>query len=71
MTPRQSEQLQAHVTEIAKLLYDDAQVKGLPMGNLLEIEMAVRSQLLQHVSPKLGIFLSTPLPGPTPDTPEP
>jgi hypothetical protein len=56
MTPRQSQQLQTHVTEIAKLLYDDAQAKGLPMGNLLEIEMAVRSQLLQRVSPKLGIF---------------
>lgn len=58
MTPEQHEKLQAHVSEIAKLLYNDAQAKGLPMTNLTEIEMAVRSQLLRHVSPELGFFLS-------------
>jgi hypothetical protein len=31
------------------------------MGNLSEIEMTVRSQLLRHVSPELGIFLSKQL----------
>jgi hypothetical protein len=71
MTPQQNQQLQAHVKEIAQLLYDDAQAKGLPMSNLTEIEMAVRSQLLRHVSPELGIFLSAQLQGQTPDTPEP
>ena len=45
--------------EIAKLLYADAEAKDLPMSNLTEIEMTVRSQLLQHVSPDIGIFLST------------
>lgn len=71
MTPEQSQQLHGHVQEIAKLLYDDAQSKGLPMSNLLEIEMAVRSQLLRHVSPELGVFLSAQLPGQIRDTPEP
>jgi hypothetical protein len=56
MPPEQSQQLPAHVKEIAQLLYDDAQAKGLPMSNLTEIEMAVSSQLLRHVSPELGFF---------------
>jgi len=67
MTPEQNHQLQTHVTEIAKLLYADAQAKGLPMNNLIEIEMAVRSQLLRHVSPELGNFLSARLLAQTPD----
>jgi hypothetical protein len=71
MTPEQSQQLQAHVKEIAQLLYNDAQAKGLPMNNLTEIKMAVSSQLLRHVSPELGFFLSAQLPDQTPDTPEP
>jgi hypothetical protein len=70
MTPEQHDKLQSHVSEIAKLLYDDAQAKGLPMTNLTEIEMAVRSQLLRHVSPELGNFLSKQQLGQTLDTPE-
>lgn len=71
MTPEQNQQLQAHVSEIAKLLYADAQAQGLPMGNLIEIEMAVRSQLLHHVSPEIGIFLSTQRSAQTAATAEP
>jgi hypothetical protein len=70
MTPEQHDKLQAHVSEIAKLLYDDAQAKGLPMTNLTEIEMAVRSQLLRHVPPELGNFLSKQQLGQTLDTRE-
>ena len=70
MTPEQHQQLQGHVSEIAKLLYADAQTKGLPMGNLSEIEMAVRSQLLRYVSPELGIFLSKQLSAQTQATDE-
>jgi hypothetical protein len=47
--------------EISNGFYSDAEAKGLPMGNLSEIEMTVRSQLLHHVSPELGIFLSKQL----------
>lgn len=70
MTPEQHQQLQRHVNEIAQLLYADAQTKGLPMGNLSEIEMTVRSQLLRHVSPELGIFLSKQLSAQTQATDE-
>ena len=49
-------QLKAHVREIVKLLYADAEAKDQPMNNLTEIEMTVRSQLLQHVSPDRGAF---------------
>ena len=70
MTPEQHQQLQRYVNEIAKLLYSDAQTKGLPMGNLSEIEMTVRSQLLRHVSPELGIFLSKQLSAQTQATDE-
>lgn len=58
MTPEQHQKLQEHVSEIAKLLYADAQAQELPMANLSEIEMTVRSQLLRRVSPEVGIFLS-------------
>jgi len=70
MTPEQHQHLQRYVTEIAKLLYADAQTKALPMGNLSEIEMTVRSQLLRHVSPELGIFLSKQLSAQTQATDE-
>jgi hypothetical protein len=70
MTPEQHQHLQRHVSEIAKLLYSDAEAKGLPMSNLSEIEMTVRSQLLRHVSPELGIFLSKQLSAQTQATDE-
>jgi hypothetical protein len=40
------------------------------MGNLSEIEITVRSQLLRHVSPELGIFLSKQLSAQTQATDE-
>ena len=69
MTPEQKQQLQAHVTEIAKLLHADATAQGMEMGTLVEIEKTVRSQLLTHVSPEIGNFLSTYAPTQTTDTP--
>ena len=69
MTPEQKQQLQAHVTEIAKLLYVEATAQGMELGTLVEIKKTVRSQLLTHVSPEIGNFLSTPAPTQTTDTP--
>ena len=71
MTPEQKLQLHAHVTEIAKLLHADATAQGMAMGTLAEIEKTVRSQLLTHVSPDIGNFLSTRAPTQTADTLEP
>lgn len=71
MTPKQKQQLQTHVTEIAKLLHADTAAQGMKMSTLTEIEKTVRIQLLTHVSPEIGIFLSTLAPSQTPDTPEP
>lgn len=60
MTPEHQQALETHVNEIAKILYADALEQGLSMNGLGEIEQAVRRQLQTHVSPDLGLFLSTP-----------
>lgn len=70
MTPDQKDQLQAHVTEIAKLLYADASAQGMEMDTLADIEATVRSQMLTHVSPEIGNFLSTLAPAQTEDISE-
>jgi hypothetical protein len=62
MTPAQSKQLKAHVEAIAQLLYADAVGQGMCLGSLGEIEQSVRSQILDHVAPEVGIFLSTAAP---------
>ncbi len=59
MPPEQQQELNACVERLAELLYQDAAAQSLPMGTLAEIESTVRQQLLSHVSPHLGIFLST------------
>lgn len=58
MTPDSRQQLDEHVRAIAQLLYADAEAKGMPMDSLGDIEQTVRTQLLAHVSPGLGDFLS-------------
>ena len=59
MTPEQREQMQQHISAIAQILYDDAEATGMNMENLAEIEHTVRCQLQRHVSPEVGLFLST------------
>ena len=71
MTPDEKQQLQAHLREAAKLLYADAETNDMPMATLAEIEMTVRQQLLNHVSPVMGNFLSRAALGQRPDTLEP
>ena len=70
MTPEQRQKLQAHLSEVAKLLYADADANDMPMGTLAEIEMTVRSQVLHHVSPSLGNFLSKAVQAQTQDIPD-
>ena len=49
-------ELQAHVRAIAALLYADTTPEQV--ATLADIEETVRAQLLEHVSPEIGIFLS-------------
>lgn len=59
MTPEDEKALNEHVQAIAKILYQDADKSQ--MTNLAEIEAMVRSQVQQHVTPELGVFLSQAL----------
>ena len=65
MTPDAQQQLSAHVTEIARILYADAEDKQMGMDSLGEIEQTIRIQLQKHVSPNLALFLSTIAPNQT------
>ena len=62
MTPNQQEALAAHLNAIAQILYEDSDPTA--MTNLEAIELTVRQQIQQHVSPELGRFLSAKLPKP-------
>jgi hypothetical protein len=56
MTPAEKAELKQHVQAIAKILYADTDKTQLT--NLGAIEATVRSQIQEHVSPQLGVFLS-------------
>lgn len=70
MKPEKRAALKAYVREIAKILHEDAKEKGMPVDSLGEIEQSVREQVQTHVSPDLGLFLSTKALGPTLEKPE-
>lgn len=57
MTPEKQERLQACVQELAALLYEETNKSQLT--NLESIEKSVRQQMLEHVSPKVALFLSS------------
>jgi hypothetical protein len=59
MTPEQQQALNAHLEAIAKILYDESDPGA--MKTLEGIELTVREKIQAHVSPELGIFLSTKL----------
>ena len=65
MTPDQQQQLKAHLTGIARILYADAEEKQMDMDTLGEIEQTIRTQLQEQVSPELALFLSTIAPNQT------
>lgn len=49
-------EIKSHVFAIAKLLYSEIQSDDIK--TLADIEKIVRAQVLEHVSPDIGIFLS-------------
>ena len=56
MTPEQQQVLAEHIRAIAEILYNDTPKEQL--STLGGIEQAVRQQMLEHVMPKVGVFLS-------------
>lgn len=58
-------QIQAHARAIAALLYEDSNPEQLQ--TLAGIEAVVREQILEQVSPEIGLFLSKQRAVPKPD----
>lgn len=59
MTPEDQQKLEEYCQGIAAILYRNAEAKNVEQLKTLEgIELAVREQMLENVSPKIGVFLS-------------
>ena len=59
MTPEQQQAIKTHAGAIAEILYADCNPESLK--TLEEIEITVKEKVLNHVTPEIGIFLSTQL----------
>jgi hypothetical protein len=59
MTPEQKQEIKQHTDAIAAILYADCNPESLQ--TLEDIEITVKEQILNHVSPQIGVFLSTQL----------
>ena len=56
MTPEERKELSEHIKAIGKILYK--QTKPEQVETLAKIEETVREQVIEHISPQIGIFLS-------------
>jgi len=56
MTPEDKQLLELHIKEIAKILYKNTPSEKIETFE--GIEISVRDQVLEHVSPKIAFFLS-------------
>lgn len=56
MTPEEKQELTEHINAIGNILYKQA--KPEQVETLAKIEETVRKQVLEHISPQIGIFLS-------------
>ena len=61
MTPEQQQAIKTHVEAISAILYADCDPESLK--TLEDIEITVKDRVLAHVTPQIGIFLSTQLAG--------
>jgi hypothetical protein len=59
MTPEQQQAIKKHADAIAEILYADCKPGSLK--TLEDIEIAVKEQVLNHVTPEIGFFSSTQL----------
>lgn len=55
MTPEEEKELAKHIKAIRKILYKQA--KPEQVETLAKIEETVREQVLEHISPQIGICL--------------
>ncbi len=55
MTPEKQQALQEHIQAIADILYEETSPEQLKTLEILE--QTVRQQMLEHVSPHIGVFL--------------
>ena len=69
MSPETKKELEEHVQAISKILYAEADQSQLT--SLSAIEMTIRRQMQENVSPHIGSFLSKMQPTPPQDTHEP
>lgn len=69
MTRAEREELEACLKRASEILYNNTDTDSLE--NLADIEIAVREQVLEHVSPKIALFLSPKRPKPDEEKPEP
>ena len=69
MTPEHQQIIQTHLDAISAILYDDCSPDSLQ--TLEDIELAVRDQVLTHVTPHIGFFLSAQLPVQKPEESRP
>ena len=69
MTPENAQALKEHAAAIAAILYQETSPEQLT--TLESIEKTVRDQMLEHITPNVGIFLSTPSPAQVLVVPEP
>ncbi len=61
MSPEDKKRIEECIAEVSAILYQNAEAKNAEqLKTLAGIEIAVREQMLEHISPKVGIFLSAP-----------
>ena len=68
MTPEDRLELEACLRRVSEILYNNSDTDSLE--NLADIEITVRNQVLEHVSPKIALFLSPKKPKPNGEKPE-
>ncbi len=56
MNPEDSQRLEACLQEVAQILYRNTQTEELT--SFESLEKAVRTKMLEEVSPKIAVFLS-------------
>ena len=60
MTEAERQELEQCSRRMAELLYKEAREQQRPVSSLGEIEATIRTQLQEHVSPRLGTFFVKP-----------
>ena len=55
MTPSERLELEACINRASEILYNNVESESLE--NLEDIEIAVREQVLENISPKIALFL--------------